>query len=79
MSQALPLCDFKFLTDDEIQSINFLQIADDASTGFVIECDLMYPEELHSTHNDFPLASENVLVTESMLSLFCKSFDHKTH
>ena len=77
MSQALPLCDFKFLTDDEIQSINFLQIADDASTGFVIECDLMYPEELHSTHNDFPLAPENVLVTESMLSPFCKSFDQK--
>jgi hypothetical protein len=38
---------------------------------------LHYPAELHDSHNDYPLAPESVLVTESMLSPFCKSFGQK--
>jgi hypothetical protein len=50
---------------------------DDSETGFVVECDLEYPSELHEAHNDYPLAPENVMVTEAMLSPFCKSMNVK--
>ena len=77
MSQALPVGDFKFLDRDEIGCTDFLKTADDSPTGYVLECDLEYPQNLHDSHNDYPLAPESILVTESMLSPFCKSFDQK--
>jgi hypothetical protein len=77
MSQYLPIADFKFLSQQEIENADFIKVPIDAKTGYVIECDLQYPTELHNAHNDYPLAPENVLVTESMLSPFCKSFGQK--
>ena len=38
------------------------------ATGYVIECDVKYPPELHDSHNDYPLAPERVAVTQSVLS-----------
>ena len=32
--------------------------------------DLEYPSELHDMHNDFPLAPENIRITEDMLSRY---------
>ena len=43
----------------------------------IIEVDLEYPEELHNFHNDYPLASEKVNVTDSMLSKYSKSISEK--
>ena len=77
MSQNLPIADFKFLSKQELTTLDFLTVPVDSSTGYVIECDLQYPNELHDAHNDYPLAPETVLVTESMLSPFCKSFGQK--
>lgn len=78
MSEILPVNGFRFLNEDEIERLDFSTIADDASIGYVVECDLEYPENLHDIHNDYPLAPETLLVTKDMLSGFCKSFpDHK--
>ena len=40
--------------------------------GVILELDLEYPEELHDLHNDYPLAPEKILVTDDMLSPYCK-------
>jgi hypothetical protein len=77
MSQYLPVGGFRFLSEEEISKIDFANVPDDSETGFVVECDLEYPSELHETHNDYPLAPEHVMVTEAMLSLFCKSMNVK--
>jgi hypothetical protein len=72
MSQYLPVGGFRFLSE-EISKINFANVPDNPGTGYAVECDLEYPSELHETHNDYPLALEHVMVTEAMLSPFCKS------
>jgi hypothetical protein len=77
MSQYLPVSGFRFLSAEEISKIDFANVPDDSETGFVVECDLEYPSELHETHNDYPLAPEHVMVTEAMLSPFCKSMNVK--
>ena len=38
----------------------------------ILEVDLEYPKELHSLHNDYPLAPEKITVREEMLSDYCQ-------
>ena len=46
--------------------------ADSSDTGCIIECDLEYPSSLHDLHTMYPLAPEKMLVTDDMLSPYCK-------
>ncbi|KAK6998843.1 hypothetical protein BgiMline_008450 [Biomphalaria glabrata] len=79
MSQPLPLKDFKWLTEEDISSLDINNISDDAETGYILEVDLEYPEELHDQHNDFPLAPEKINLTKEMLSPYCKTLLDKFH
>ena len=36
-------------------------IADDAEYGFILDLDLEYPDELHDSHNCYPLAPEHLI------------------
>ena len=72
-SEPLPVGDFKFLTPDEISQLDLLNIDEDSPTGYVIDCDLHYPAELHDKHSDYPLAPEHLTVSEEMLSPFAKN------
>jgi hypothetical protein len=38
--------------------------------GYIVECDLEYPDGLHYDHASFPLAPESVKITSSILSPF---------
>ena len=37
-----------------------MQIKKDSSTGYVLEVDLQYLQELHDIHNDYPLVPEKI-------------------
>ena len=37
----------------------------------MLEIDLEYPSELHDSHNDYPLAPENLEISQNMLSSYC--------
>ena len=41
--------------------------------GIILEVDLEYPEELHDLHNDYPCAPEKIVVTDDMLSDYCRN------
>ena len=59
MSKHLPVSDFKWVSQTEIEQ--FLQ--DPSSIeNCTLKVDLDYPDELHDTHNDYPFAPENVEV-----------------
>ena len=61
MSQKLPTGGFKKLTDKEINNLynnQILQVWE--KTPCILEVDLEYPENIHDTHNDYPLCPERV-------------------
>ena len=62
------------MTDDEIRDLDITKVFDDNPTGYILEVDLEYPRDLHELHNDYPLVSEKVTLTEEMLSSYSKSF-----
>ena len=72
MSQALPVDGFRWLEDQEIESLSVLEIYDINENGYILEVDLDYPPELHDHHNEYPLAPEKMKVTEDMLSPYAK-------
>jgi hypothetical protein len=85
MARPLAYGGFHFLDDEEMKEFKFREIDPECNVGYVCEVDLLYsdvnkPEEtrlLHDKHNLFPCAPESVLITEDMLSSFCKTFNKK--
>jgi len=72
MSNPLPIGEFQFLSQTEIDAFDLSSIPPDAEIGYIIECDLEYPDHLHQSHSDYPLAPEHLTVDADMLSPFTK-------
>ena len=61
MSQKLPVHSFKWMSNKEIENIFNNQIVQVwEKTPCILEVDLIYPEDLHDLHNDYPLCPERV-------------------
>jgi len=72
-SEPLPIGNFKFLTTEEIAELDLMSITHDSPIGYIYDCDLEYPSNLHDSHSDYPLAPEHITVTREMLSPFAQS------
>ena len=70
MSEYLPYGEFEWL--ENINEFDINSINEKIDTGYFLEVDLKYPDELHELHNDYPLAPEKLAVTNDMLSKYCK-------
>ena len=46
-----------------------MNIKSNGSTGYILEVDLEYPQELHDIHNDYPLAPEKINIPKKWLSI----------
>ena len=64
------MVDFKWLKNVDGFDVN--SISKKSSTGYILEVDLEYPDELHALHNDYPLVPEKHAITYDMLSDYCK-------
>jgi hypothetical protein len=62
MQQRLPLDGFKWLGEENLSVDNILLMLEDldenSEIGCVLEVDVLYPQNLHDSHNDFPYLSE---------------------
>ena len=58
-TKKLPVRNFELIEHikDEVILNQILEMSEDFLIGFILEVDLEYPEELHNTHQDYPLAS----------------------
>ena len=54
--QNLPYADFKWVKNIDKIEQKLAKIKSNSSTGYILEVDLEYPQELHDIHNDHPLA-----------------------
>ena len=77
MSQYFPTDGFKWLSPKQIENINLGKYTDDSKKGLILEVDFEYPQELHDSHNDYPLGPEKVKVAQGMLSDYCKKIADK--
>ena len=86
MSQYLPVRDFKWVLESEINTLFPVEnikgvlnaIPVDSETGYVLEVELRYPHKLHDEHSDYPLAPENKKIDTSMFSPFMNEHFHAT-
>ena len=75
MSEYLPNEDFQWVKNVDGFDVNSVNKKSD--TGYLLEVNLEYPDELHELHNDYPLAPEKLAVSNDMLSTYCKKFADK--
>ena len=68
----LPLKDFRWLSEQEIEAFDIQNVNLDGDTGYIIECDLHYPKNLHKKHANLPLAPEVLRITFDNLSPYAK-------
>ena len=68
MSQYLPYTNSKWVKNIGRIEQKLMRIKKDSSTGYILEVDLEYPQELHDIHNDFPLVPEKSNIPKECLS-----------
>jgi hypothetical protein len=75
MSQPLPNGGFEWVEDTS--KINIDDYLGDEGRGMVLEVDMEYPEELHNSHNGYPLAPESREIKKEMLSEYAREIAEK--
>ena len=72
LCQPLPLRDFKWVDEGELKHLDIANLGHD-QIGYILEVDLEYPENLHDSHNHYPLAPERMKIEEEALSPYLKN------
>jgi hypothetical protein len=68
MCRPLPVSDYSFIAEEEIQKLKIMEIADDSEYGYILSCAISIPPELHDMFNDFPLLPEKLDIKSEWLS-----------
>ena len=77
MRKPLPHSNFCWVEDLSVFNRDFiLSLDEEGEFGYTLEVDLGYPEHLHHTTADFPLAPHTGEITQDMFSEFMKVFHH---
>jgi len=70
----LPYNDFSWMDRAEFEEIDWKEVDTEGEFGYILEVDLTYPEKLHKTHSNFPVAPENVEIRFENLSPLSQDF-----
>ena len=75
MSKYLPYVEFRWVK--KVNNFDVMSVSEKSDTGYFLEGNLEYPDELHELHNDYPLAPEKLAVSNDMLLAYCKKIADK--
>ena len=70
MSEPLPYGEIKF--DNDIKLEDILNTPDDSNTGYFIEIDLIYPDNIKAKTKNFPFAPENKKINPNNFNVYMK-------
>ena len=70
MSKYLPYREFNW--GKNVDGFDVMPISEKSDTGYFLEVNLEYLDELHELHNDYPHAPEKLAVSSDMLLGYCK-------
>lgn len=70
MNDYLPTNDFKWLTKQQIEKIDWSKMKENSNVGYILEVDLKYPKKLHDLHRDYPLAPEKCKIKNDELGKY---------
>lgn len=62
MSESLPEGNFEWI---DVNNFSLNAIPDDSDVGYILEVDLIYPQEIHDVHNNLPFCPENKKTPQS--------------
>ena len=80
MSEKLPVHSFKWMTNKEIENLFNNQIIQVWNKNpCILEVDLIYPEELHDLHNDYPLCPERIECKNGVKKLIPNLWDKNNY
>ena len=71
MSEYLTYEKFKWVKN--VDGFDVMSINKKSDVGYFLEVDLKYPNDLHELHNDYQLPPEKLVVSNDMLSTYCKN------
>jgi len=77
MMDKLPVGEFEWVEPTEELLEHVLNCSDGSDYGFILECDLEYPQHLHEHHSDYPLAPDRKSVSFGELSPFAREVCEK--
>ena len=75
MREYFPYGRFKWLKNIDGFDVN--SINEKSPTGYFLEVDFEYPDELHELHSNYPVAPKKLAVSSDMLSKYCKQIADK--
>ena len=70
MSEYLPYGEFRWVKN--VDGFDVMSINEKSDTGYLLEVNLDYPDELHELHNKYPLAPEKLAVSDMLLTYYKK-------
>ena len=71
MRQNFPINNFKWIKNINKIEQKLMRIKNNSSTGYVLEVDLEYSQELLDIHNDYPLAPEKINIPKEWFKKLC--------
>ena len=73
MQQKLPIDGYKWLSQEEINDFDIDKTDPNSDIGYILEVSLLYPKELHTLHDEFPLAPHKHQINFENLSPLAQS------
>ncbi|XP_054260314.1 uncharacterized protein LOC128984968 [Macrosteles quadrilineatus] len=79
MSQNLPTGGFSWLSREEIENLDVVNVPDDSEVGYSLEVDLEYPPSLHDAHRDLPFLCERKAPPGGKMPKLLTTLEDKTN
>ena len=77
LSYRLAFSGYEWLSQDEMEKIDFATLSPEDDIGYIVEVDLIYPEKIHDQTADFPFCLEKMIIKEEMLSSYSRDLKNK--